>query len=412
MLGGRDFGMQQGRGDVRLCSPSRAAVGSAGVCGGGRMVRGRERARVLCGLEQVPGWRGGVRGIQGQWAVRSRGRGVGAGTGSRGDVWEGHVTQYVISSRYGKLGGRVRAVAPERPIGEAIEVVDGRRVRDLTAEEHAELRAYWEGLGLSKGRLDRVLGKAKNSTLWRDTEELDRRLAAFHALVPSLKFSDVVSMIGSAPNMMDYNTGKLQLQVETLRKYFIDEGARGEQGFETGEDLGIFLRKAPHIIALSIPNLESKIAAMREALPTANVSRMIKTQPHILYLNIECLRQKMKDLREIFPEGVDIDKLIESSPQLLKSDVEKTVARKLNYLQSVLPDETMRRLYNKPPSLSTAMTLSITRLERLGRLAERDPEFLNRRSPMTILCMSDATWNAFWKTQFNEEAPPPTQHDS
>ena len=302
-------------------------------------------------------------------------------------------------------GGRGRGVGAvaqgsDADEKEVEEVVDGRRVPALTAEDAVRLRAYWVDAGLTSGGLERVLAKATNSTLWRDTDELDRRLQAFHDLVPSLPFSDVVSMVGSAPNMLDYNTSKLQMQVQTLRKYLIDEGVRGEQGFDEGQDLGSFLRKAPHIIALSVPNVETKIAAMREALPTANVSRMIKTQPHILYLNIDCLKQKMVRLKEIFPAAVNIDKLIESSPQLLKSDIDQTVASKLVYLQEVLPPKVMDHMYAKPPSLSTALTLSQKRLERLGKIAEEDPEFLARRSPMTILCMPEATWNSFWRTQF------------
>jgi len=270
----------------------------------------------------------------------------------------------------------------------------GVKVPALTAEEEGWLREYWVEAGLKDVRLERVMARATKSNVWRNTDEIDRRLHAFHDQVPGLPYKDVVIMVGNAPWLMEWNTSSLETQVRTLCTCLIDEGV------DDGQDVESLLRKAPTIISLSVPYVASKIAAMRDALPTSDVSKMIKREPQILGLNIDYLKQKMVRLRQIFPAAVDTDKLIESSPQLLKCHIDQTVAPKLEYLQEVFPPMVMARMYDSPPSLSTALTLSPKRLKRLGVMVKVDPTFFYDKPPMKVLLMTKEKWKFYMLSKF------------
>ena len=287
-----------------------------------------------------------------------------------------------------------------------------RRMPELTVEDEALLRAYWVEAGLKERNLERVMALAAIKSVWRDTGELHRRKKKFHELVPDLPYEEVVRMFFRAPFLMAFNSSNLRTQVQMLQEYLVEEGVTVDsnetqkkcdsgraptKSKDNRQDLGSFLRKAPQIIALSVPNVETKIAALREALPTANVLYMIQRYPMILMVSVTSLKQKMVRLKEIFPAAVNIDNLIESSPQLLKNDIDQTIASKLVYLQEVLPPKVMDHMYAKPPSLSTALTLSQKRLDRLGEICEKNPDFFHFKSPVAIMWMKDEEWEEYMR---------------
>ena len=288
-----------------------------------------------------------------------------------------------------------------------------RRMPELTAEDEARLRAYWVEAGLKERRLERVMAMATMRSVWRDTDELHRRKKKFHELVPDLPYKEVVRMFWVAPHLMAYNSSTLHTLVQKLQEYLVEEGVTVDsnetqkkcdsgrtstKSKDNRQDLGSFLRKAPHIIGLSVPNVETKVAAMREALPTANVRFMIQKDPMILNLSVTSLKQKVERLREIFPAAVNIDNLISHAPGLLKSDIDQTVASKLEYLQEVLPPHIMGKLYSMP-SLYWVLTLSQARLDRLGAIGEKNPDFRRFKSPLTILKMKNDEWEEFMRNK-------------
>ena len=166
-------------------------------------------------------------------------------------------------------------------------------------------------------------------------ETLEARVAALEALLPKGTMSSTV--VGRAPTLLQL--ASLDARLEAL------------DALVPGLDRRKLVARAPSLLAYDPKALSAKLDQLSALFgPKLDAAAIVKREPRLLTLHIDSIADKLACYETQLP-GLDVRKLLASTPSLLSYDVRKTLPAKLKALEGVLPGADVPRLVRLVPQL-------------------------------------------------------------